>query len=338
MATFSNNSSVTTARPFTGDEMSQTAVWILGFVHGLTAANGIVGSGLILYTLLTDQQYRQMANTYTVYMVNLVITDLYFETYFFPLLILDYSLGHHPVVNGSHCAVTAYLALTAYCVFLSTLVAISVDRYVCICHYVNYRVYCSRKRSTYVSLAIWIMGILIPLPAVFDGSLGFDARAHCCFIRDSDSQSYSGRLLSFMVLTVLFSASVPNFQIYRIHRNSRRRVGVWQPGQCQSNGTSIQHEGERHTPPRLKVVSASDIILLRSLIVVFVCLLVFLAPAVVVRAMRKSVDISPEVYGVVTWLLSVNSSINWIIYGLMNGRFRNGYRRALNKCKSCLVG
>jgi hypothetical protein len=61
------------------------------------------------------------------------------------------------------------------------------------------------------------------------------------------------------------------------------------------------------------------------LIVVFF-VLTLPAPAVLVT--RDVLDVSPLVTGLSVWLSACNSSVNWMVYGAISQRFRQGYKRA----------
>ena len=113
---------------YTGEAMPAWSLALFGSLHLLTSINGALGSGLILTALTSDRHFRSASCTYTALLANLVLTDLYFQLYFFPLLLVGLALGRYPVTGPTHCALTGYLAMACYSVFLLTLAAISFDR------------------------------------------------------------------------------------------------------------------------------------------------------------------------------------------------------------------
>ncbi|KAK7487966.1 hypothetical protein BaRGS_00020867 [Batillaria attramentaria] len=88
--------------------------------------------------------------------------------------------------------------------------------------------------------------------------------------------------------------------------------------------------------PKLRRLTRSDVIFLKSVGIVFACYLVSWLPILIVEPLRYNVHVSADAYGFCLWLLSVSSSINRIVYGLTLSRFRRGYNRAFSRCKCCL--
>ncbi|KAK7098813.1 melatonin receptor type 1B-like [Littorina saxatilis] len=307
---------------YTGEELPLWARALFGTLHVCTSLNGVLGSALILTSLTRDRLFKTAACTYTAYMANLVITDLYFQVYYFPSLTVGLVLGRYPVLNETHCVFNAYLAMSCYSIFLLTLTAISFDRYVRVCHDNVYRHYFSRKTSVAVCLAIWTAGCLVPLPAIMKDSLGFDSKAHVCFTKNTATSSASLPYLVTFTFSVLASGFF-SFRIYTVYRAARRRVEQHSEG---VRGPAAQESATGH-----KTLVTSDVALLRSLLVIYLCLVLFVTPGSVARGVRTKVDIPSTLYSFFLWLLSLNSSIDWIVYGLLNTRFRTDYRKILVK-------
>ncbi|KAL8565420.1 hypothetical protein ACOMHN_029113 [Nucella lapillus] len=302
---------------FTGEEMPVWAKAVLGLLHTVTSINGILGSILILTALTTISYFRKVsACTYTIFLGNLVITDLYFQIYFFPLLAVSFAVGRYPVVNTGHCVVTAYLAMCCYTVFILTLTAISFDRYMRVCHDAIHRTRFSWRTSLLLCGLIWTVGILAPLPGALTDSLGFDTKTLVCFTKDSAKASVSLPYLVSFGFTLVASAFF-NIKIFLVYRSVRCRIQQ----QCDPrvNGQSV----------RQKSVSASDIALLRSVLVIILCLVIFVTPGSVVRGLRSKMDINNVLYGFFLWMLSLGNSVDWIVYGLFNNRFRQGYKKIM---------
>lgn len=313
-----------TEESYVGEVMPTWAPALFGCLHAVTSLNGIFGSVLILTALTRDKHFRNASCTYTVLMGNLVVTDLYFQVYYFPMLVIGYLLGRYPVVNAAHCVVNGYVALSCYSVFLLTLAAISLDRYLKVCHDHLHRKHFSWKTSLCACAVIWVVGGMTPLPAAAKTSLGFDTKTNVCFIKPSADSSVSLPYLVCFTFSLVASGFF-NFRIYSVYRAARRRVDKRSDtlGSQNPNGVAVQ---------RQKSVASSDMALLRSLLVIFSCLVLFVTPGSLARGLRSKVDIPNVLYAFFLWLLSLNSSIDWIVYGLLNTRFRNGYRTLLSRC------
>lgn len=80
---------------------------------------------------------------------------------------------------------------------------------------------------------------------------------------------------------------------------------------------------------RTSGVSRSDVALIRSLVLVFVLLVLLYIPISVAVALLGSVPIPPEVFSLCLLAFFLNQSINWIVYGVLNRNFRHGYKQLL---------
>ena len=101
-----------------------------------------------------------------------------------------------------------------------------------------------------------------------------------------------------------------------------------------TEGTTATADGSTRRRQRLHL-SSSDIALMRSLLTVFVCCVLLYLPTGVAAIVEIYHQVSPEVslWGVTCMFL--NHCINWIVYGLMNRTFRDGYVKQLEWCCRC---
>ena len=82
---------------------------------------------------------------------------------------------------------------------------------------------------------------------------------------------------------------------------------------------------------------SSEVALVRSLLVISICLFVLYLPfaiTVLLTFFLKD-DVPPELPVTSTLLLLVNCAVNWIIYGVMNTAYRHAYVTTLRKCVCC---
>ena len=312
---------------YQGEAMREWSTVTLFCLYMISSVVGLCGSVLIVFTLISDKKFHQETASYTVYLSNLVATDLFFQLYFFPTLAAGLLAGRYPVFDHAHCVVNGFGLFACSIVFMFTLVAISCDRYVFICHKVTYQKYISRKSSTGICLVMWLVGGLVCIPSAVDGTIGFDGKTHMCFLQHQGVFTIGHGLTITVVTVTLVSVAIPNTLIYHAYHASRRRV---------RHHRSVHHlEGTSTSQYSVLVVSRNDIALLRSLLTVFLAFFLLTFPATVLFLIRSSIYVSPFLYRLFIWLYAVNSSINWVIYGLMNPRFHNGYRRAVDKVGAC---
>nr|KAG5713723.1 hypothetical protein BaRGS_024350 [Batillaria attramentaria] len=117
---------------FVGEPLTEglrVTVLTLGW---LACVNGVFGNVLIITTLLSQQALRSVHN---IYIANLAVADLILSGYLLPMWLLDLYLGHHPVLNAAHCLLNSYGLCGTFSASVLTLLAISVNRYVSVCHY-----------------------------------------------------------------------------------------------------------------------------------------------------------------------------------------------------------
>ncbi|KAK7496675.1 hypothetical protein BaRGS_00012082, partial [Batillaria attramentaria] len=308
---FCNGTTHSHHHDFVGEAMSVPVLVVLGSLHALSILNGVLGNTLLLVALFTDKPFRILSNTYSVYLVNLVLVDLYLLAYYFPMMLAGLLLGRYPAVNHTHCVVTGYLAAVSYQAFLLTLLLISLDRCMRVCHYDLYRTYVTKRNAVFACLLTWLAAASIILPVLLEGSFAFNRKVWSCTLMKAKFNRYIGwTFMAGMVSPVVGYAAL-NCQTYYKIRKTRQREA------CRSL---------RGAENRQRFFFGPDIILLRSVLVMFVCLLVCLIPTTVVHLVGGFVDIPVEVYAFCSLLMSVNSSVSWIVCGLTNARFRERER------------
>jgi hypothetical protein len=255
--------------------------------------------------------------------------------YFFPLLAAGLLLGHYPVANHAHCIINGFLMFACAIVFMFTLAAIAWDRYLYVAWRPYYEKYFSRRVSMVVCLAAWLVAGAVCVPSAVDGTIGFDTKTFMCFLESRGVFTTGHAVTIATVVVTLFAVGLPNLLIYRTYAKMRMRVGISinvaalattdltsGPSDLRQrfNGTN-----NNINQPRQQL-STSDIVLFRSLLTIFMAFFVLTAPATIVFIIRNTVYINLFLYGIFIWLYALNNSINWIIYGLMNLRFREGYQ------------
>ena len=117
---------------FQGDALSEgvrVPVLVLGW---LTCVSGVFGNILIITTLLSQPNLRSLHN---LYIGNLAMADLLISAYAEPFWLLDLTTGSQPVVNTAHCICNSYVLCWGFSASILTLVTISLNRYLHVCHY-----------------------------------------------------------------------------------------------------------------------------------------------------------------------------------------------------------
>nr|KAG5713724.1 hypothetical protein BaRGS_024351 [Batillaria attramentaria] len=299
----------------------------------LACANGIFGNVLIISTLLSQQALRSVHN---IYIANLALADLLVMGYVVPFWLLDLSLGYQPVVNMAHCEFNASVLSMCIIASIYTLVLIGFNRYLSVCYSSVYKKLFSKRSTIATCVLIWIASSFMSSFAfmgVGKAIFLYNLKTHLCTFDASDPTSVYSILTSFNLLVPTWLIGFFSLSIYKFWKRSRNRVGQWNRPANNPAIPNNQDLVEDPNPgarqgPRL---SSSDVALVRSLVLVFVLLLVLYIPISVALSLDsfKVTVVSSDSYAFCVLLLFLNHSINWIVYGLMNKNFMEGYRRQM---------
>ncbi|KAK7091881.1 hypothetical protein V1264_009503 [Littorina saxatilis] len=313
---------------YVGDDLPEWIRILFVTLHVLTSVNGVLGCVLIFLSLHRNTLFRSATCTYSAYLVNLAIADLYFAAYHFPMMAVGLAIGRYPVANKAHCQFTGYTAMTGYNVYLLTLTAISFDRYMRVCHNLVFRRYFSQRCSIVACLLTWVVSAVMPIQPLAKDMLGFDSKIHVCFVKDSAGFSIHAFYLAIYFFPIACSGFF-NFRIFAVYWHSRRKVNEhlgMLDSRLSRTASSVKFCFS------VKSVKSSDLALLRSLIVIYLCLFLLVTPIQLVQALRPWYDIPNSVYVFFIWLVSINNSNDWIVYGYLNTRFREDFRQILYQC------
>ncbi|KAL8610537.1 hypothetical protein ACOMHN_060457 [Nucella lapillus] len=288
-------------------------VLVLGW---LCCVSGVMGNILIILTLLTQPSLRSLHN---LFIGNLALADLAVVGYCLPFWLLDLLLGHYPVLGPTHCALNAFLLVLGHVASIFTLVLISFNRYLHVCRPSLYRQLFSRRgiiASCVLTWAVTAAEGLLPVFRVDGSSYRYSNKTHMCTF-DGTTNPMNAFVLIAMINVVLSILLVGFFSlaIFRHWKQSKTRVTQW-----------IQAPpGEPNKAPAC--LSQAEVLLIRSLVLVFLILILFCTPLVAGVAVMGIVDISPDVFCFLIFLFFFNNSINWVLYGALNKNFRKGYRQ-----------
>ena len=210
------------------------------------------------------------------------------------------------------CQVQGYLIMWLACVSLETMALMSVDRYFRVLHPMKHRTLFSEKRVKHFIVAVWFWACTAPMPYMSTGNAYvFHPGKMFCFHEEPLSTSsfviYAHVAMSLVILTFCY------LKIWRELRANAARV-----------------MDMRQLPERRARVAQEDVMLTRTL---FVTVLGFLSCWIPVLTMESVAMVRGEwgfkrwVYVMYCYLGLFSSSINPIIYGVMNKTFWSQYKR-----------
>ncbi|KAJ8020288.1 Melatonin receptor type 1B [Holothuria leucospilota] len=207
---------------------------------------------------------------------------------------------------------------------LWSVAAISVNRYVAICHRIHYpRIY-NRYTMMIIIPSMWTICFCIDLPNLLGwGAHGFDARIMLCTYDYMKSYSYT---VFFVICGFLIPLVAVLFSYTKIFLYAR--------GVKKAMEKVTKEDGNKEMRNGIK---DADRKLLRSVMTIMVVFFTMWAPysAVVFLDFQGAWPRALYVFTVV--LAHLNSCINSILYAATNRLFRQGYRRVvqLTCCMIC---
>ena len=219
------------------DPRPQDMVTLISVVcYAIICWVGLIGNGLVVFVIA---RYANMKTITNLYILNLSIADWLFLLGL-PLIITTSTLKHW-VFGETLCKL--YFMLTCINMFTSafTLVAMSVDRYLAVCHPVTSMPYRSRTFALCFIAGIWLASGVVILPVLLYTRTitreGTDLQS--CVIQWPASHAQAGKLLfviytlllgfvlPVIVICVLYSLLVIRLRGSRhavLHRRSQRKV------------------------------------------------------------------------------------------------------------------
>ncbi|XP_043844758.1 nociceptin receptor [Dromiciops gliroides] len=163
---------------------------------------GLLGNCLVMYVIIRHTKMKTATN---IYIFNLALADaLVLLT--LPFQGTDVFLGYWPFGNALCKTV---IAIDYYNMFTSTftLTAMSVDRYIAICHPVRALDIRTPNKAKAVNVGIWALASLIGVPVTVMGSAQMDDDEIECLVEIPAPEDYWGPV--FGVCVFLFSFVIP---------------------------------------------------------------------------------------------------------------------------------
>lgn len=122
---------------------------------------GLVGNGLVIYVVLRFSNMKTVTN---LYILNLAVSDVLFLTAL-PFLVTTAILEYW-IFGKAMCKIYFVFFSINFLTSVLTLTAMSVDRYLAVCHPVSSVRYRTTRIAFFVCVSIWSMSFLIMLPII----------------------------------------------------------------------------------------------------------------------------------------------------------------------------
>ncbi|XP_071797026.1 melatonin receptor type 1B-B-like [Asterias amurensis] len=301
---------MTTQNMYLNDTITNT--WFLSITLVLGVA-GTLGNVMVIGAVLVHKPLRRLPN---VFIVNLACADLCVSA------LIQFSTVHSllkkdgismfPNDRPALCDFFGFLCTTSCTCSLWSIMAISINRYVCICHNSLYhRIYTPGINMAAMVATLWVCAFLLDLPAFLGwGDHAYDPKVMFCTFNYTASLSYTIFLVSVGVGVPVVVVSFSYVRILLFVRESRRTLRRMSEGAV--------GQGQRGIKRR-------DMTLLRTVMTLWLVFLIMWAPYTVYVLFDTKNTWNRTVYVVFVNLCHANSSINCVIYAATNPTFRKGY-------------
>ena len=278
-------------------------------IYTLVLLSLLIGNSLTIFIISFNRQMRTVPN---MLVASLATTDfllgLISAT---PLGISTLAASRWPF-GDTTCQYQGYMAVTLALTSTQLLALMAVNRYFRIVSPAKYRRYFTTKKTTIMIVLLWFYCIWAPLPYLLSKhKMVFHPSKFFCYL-----QIDSGLFTAFMVTLYIGLPTCVIFYCYfRIFHTVR------------THNTNFQTSGvASHT------VNVEEIKITRTLFVIVVFFNLCWTPVSVidiVDTIRGTWTFPREVYVAYSFLATISSALNPIIYGVMNKNFQKEYRKIL---------
>ncbi len=267
------------------------------------------GNILIILSVTLNKKLQVISN---VFIVNLAIADLSVTTVIEPFIAIGLFddvkfFEKFPIV----CIFLGFLIVVSCGCSIWSIVAISVERYFHICHSNLFGNIITLKWIPLIVMCPWIIAVVIAVPYLeyfHWGIYEYLFVERVCSWTYEENYFYTFYLMGLGLFVPMIIIPYCYFQIYLFVKKSKQRMSKHRPA-----GTNSTKWKEPDTQ------------ILITVAVIWVCFTVMWAPYGIYR-LFIIYDNFPEWYPQTATVLCLgNSSINFIIYGIMNKNFRRSY-------------
>ena len=293
---------------------SKTKVILESGLYVLIVLFLFVGNCLTLLFMMLNRRMRTIPN---MFVASLAVSDLLIGVFIVAPLSIPTLVTSHWPFNNTTCQFQGYVVGMLAAASIHTLVLMAVNRYYRIVKPTKYRRYFTKKKTLIIILVSWFYSICAPLIYVFSGTriVFLPSKFFCFFLIEK------GAFVAYGVpLYIGIPACVIVYCYFRIFTTVRN------------------HNSNFHLSGNpISSVYVEEVKVARTLLIIVVffdlCWIPILAIDFVDTISQRYIFPS-EVYVAYTFLATISSALNPLIYGVMNKSFRRNYLKVL-RCRHC---
>ena len=136
---------------------------ILTGVLSLVEISILAGNVMVILAVATCRKLRRSVSN--LFILSLAVTDLMLAVLILPLSLLNQVLGYW-ILGEVVCGLWLLMDITICTASILHLCAISVDRYIAICHPLRYHQLMTKTRSRFICLGLWLLAFLCSMPVI----------------------------------------------------------------------------------------------------------------------------------------------------------------------------
>ena len=299
---------------------------------------GLVGNSLVVFVFITQ---RKMRTTNNIMLLSLAFSDIAFLCLVM-VRTFDWIYGIVSATGDFGCKILFMLWYAMFLVTVSTLVLISVVRYIAVAYPLRSRLILTTRNMGIAVCSIWVCSILACSPAAFDWEVAHHpSGSYCTTTLNVDPDLIyilTTVFFFFLPLMMICFFSLATYCKIKQTRKIRGRAlcGRMEMNNSRVGGNGLGNEGQRgnnnpnrDTPAMPVAVDRETKLIIMSVVFAYcVCygpnFLCMLIPQV-----RKY----PIVGEISFFLLCLNSCINPLIYTCISPKFRKAFKQALCYCQ-----
>ncbi|XP_039269691.2 melatonin receptor type 1A-like [Styela clava] len=293
---------------------------------------GIVGNISIIGAILLEKKLKFAGNAF---IVNLAVADLVVTSYVLPGVLANV-ISNKNLFPTALCSFTA-VVLSVSCIgSMYSLMFVAINRYVAVVHNNKYTKIFSNKKIAGMIAGLWIWSVIVTIPPAFGwGDYRYHKKIHVCMY-DCNAEKFLSFTVSYVCISIILPFLVTCFcyrGVFVAFNENRSNVRSMSETNTTTTTTNVTMD---KTKPKTKKLTERQIRERRLVITLLAAVSLFticwLPYALIILINHHA----PAFYKrSAAWLAFTNSSMNSVLYGVLNRNFRNGYKKLWGTLFSC---
>lgn len=272
----------------------------------LIVLSAAASTGHILVIVAIYQRSELRGGTYLI-IFNLSIADLFYAAVYLPLEARDLFPP-----SFSSCETRGVMGTLPVITSINMLTFVSVERFMATNYPFKHRQWFKTKLILVIVAFIWLWCVVFAFYPIFTTGYGHDYKfLHCAVKWRNDKVN----ILAFAIFHGLLPSAALIYCNLKIVQAVRKSASV--ASSASSSGTFRIQREKRVTKTVITVILA-----------VLICFVPY-SSILYCLAITDSCEFPPEYVALSLWLIRCNCSLNPIIYGLMNTKFRSAFKNIL---------